>query len=146
MKIQAKDCHQGGLFQMEPEPGTVEVNNLATGWRYTGLASGSGRLCISNGRISAYDSPELATMLGFTAQQARWRVASGAESASSSARTRSRAAAARSAAGDRALLGSRTAPKIEPTRSGWPDSNRRILPPPKRALYQAELHPDRSGA
>jgi hypothetical protein len=35
MKIQAKDCPQGGLFQMEPEPGTVEVNTLATGWRYT---------------------------------------------------------------------------------------------------------------
>jgi hypothetical protein len=28
-------------------------------------------------QISAYDSPELATLLGFTAQQARWRVASG---------------------------------------------------------------------
>jgi hypothetical protein len=51
MKIQAKDCPQGGLFQMEPEPGTVEVTNLATGWRYTGVAPGSGRLCISNGRI-----------------------------------------------------------------------------------------------
>jgi hypothetical protein len=23
MKIQAKDCHQGGVFQMEPEPGTT---------------------------------------------------------------------------------------------------------------------------
>jgi hypothetical protein len=77
MKIQAKDCHQGGLFQMEPEPGTVEVNTLATGWRYTGVAAGTGRLCITNGRISAYDSPELATLLGFTAQQARWRVLSG---------------------------------------------------------------------
>jgi hypothetical protein len=77
MKIQAKDCHQGGLFQMEPEPGTVEVNNLAPGWHYTGVAAGSGRLCMTNGRISAYDSPELATLLGFTAQQARWRVASG---------------------------------------------------------------------
>jgi hypothetical protein len=77
MKIQAKDCHQGGLFQMEPEPGTVEVNTLGAGWRYTGVAPGSSRLCISNGRISAYDSPELATLLGFTAQQARWRVAAG---------------------------------------------------------------------
>ena len=77
MKIQAKDCHQGGLFQMEPEPGTVEVNTLGAGWRYMGVAPGSSRLCISNGRISAYDSPELATLMGFTDQQARWRVASG---------------------------------------------------------------------
>ena len=43
----------------------------------TGAAPGSSRPCISNGRFSAYDSPELATLLGFTAQQARWRVASG---------------------------------------------------------------------
>jgi hypothetical protein len=50
---------------------------VAAGWRYTGVASGSSRPCISNGRFSAYDSPELATLLGFTAQQGRWRVASG---------------------------------------------------------------------
>jgi hypothetical protein len=78
MKIQAKDCHQGGLFQMEPEPGTTEVNTLAAGWRYTGRAPGAGdRLCFTNGRIPAYDSPELATLVSFTAQQARWRVAAG---------------------------------------------------------------------
>ena len=77
MKIQAKDCHQGGLFQLEPEPGTVEVNTLGADWHYTGVAPGSSRLCISNGRIAAYDSPELATLQSFTPQQARWLVASG---------------------------------------------------------------------
>jgi hypothetical protein len=77
MKIQAKDCHQGGLFQMEPQPGTTEVNTLGTGWHYTGRAPGSSRLCISNGRISAYDSPELASLISFTAQQARWNVQAG---------------------------------------------------------------------
>jgi hypothetical protein len=77
MKIQAKDCHQGGIFQLEPEPGTVEVNTLAQGWHYTGQVQPSGRLCMTNGRISAYDSPELATLLSFTAQQARWSVGAG---------------------------------------------------------------------
>src|SRR3712207_9471140 len=34
MKIQAKDCPQGGLFQMEPEPGTRERNTLGPGFTY----------------------------------------------------------------------------------------------------------------
>lgn len=39
MKIQAKDCDQGGVFQMEPEPSTTEVNRLAPGFRYCYQAS-----------------------------------------------------------------------------------------------------------
>jgi hypothetical protein len=35
MKIQAKDCPQGGLFQMEPEPGTRERNTLGSDFSYT---------------------------------------------------------------------------------------------------------------
>ena len=62
MKIQAKDCAQGGLFQMEPEPSTVEVNTLGPDYRYL-QQTPEGRLCITHvdGLFSAYDSPELAT-------------------------------------------------------------------------------------
>jgi hypothetical protein len=77
MKIQAKDCQQGGLFQMEPEPGTTETNTLGPGFRYTQQPPGEERLCFTNGRFSGYDSPELATLVSNTATTARWRVQSG---------------------------------------------------------------------
>jgi hypothetical protein len=77
MKIQAKDCHQGGIFQLENEPGTTQTNTLAAGWHYTSQPPGQTRLCITNGKISAYDSPEAATLVSHTATTAVWRVAAG---------------------------------------------------------------------
>jgi len=78
MKIQAKDCAQGGLFQMEPEPGTTEVNTLGPDYRFT-KQQPDGKLCITHvdGLFSAYDSPELATLASHTATQSTWRVDSG---------------------------------------------------------------------
>jgi hypothetical protein len=77
MKIQAKDCQQGGLFQMEPEPGTTETNTLGPEFRYTQQPPGEERLCFTNGRFSGYDSPELATLVSFTDRTATWDVQSG---------------------------------------------------------------------
>jgi hypothetical protein len=77
MKIQAKDCQQGGLFQMEPEPGTTETNTLGPGLRYTQQPPGEERLCFTNGRFSGYDSPELATLVSNTASTATWDVQAG---------------------------------------------------------------------
>ena len=77
MKVQAKNCQQGGLFQMEAEPGTTYMHELATGFHYTRQPAGQTRLCFTNGRFTGYDSPELATLTSFTANQAFWRVASG---------------------------------------------------------------------
>ncbi|HEX8103709.1 MAG TPA: hypothetical protein VF533_13920, partial [Solirubrobacteraceae bacterium] len=77
MKIQAKNCHQGGLFQMEAEPGTTYAHTLGAQFHYTAQPAGETRLCFTNGRFSGYDSPELATLTSFTATQAFWRVASG---------------------------------------------------------------------
>jgi hypothetical protein len=78
MKIQAKDCAQGGIFQMEPEPGTVEVNTLGPDYRYTQVGP-EGRLCGTHvgGLFSFYDSPELATLVSNTPTQATWDVQSG---------------------------------------------------------------------
>jgi hypothetical protein len=53
MKIQAKDCHHGGLFQMEPELGTSETNTLGADFIYTGQPPGESRLCFTNGRSAA---------------------------------------------------------------------------------------------
>jgi hypothetical protein len=77
MKIQAKDCQQGGLFQMEPEPGTRERNTLGPDFTYTSQPPGQERLCFTNGRVPGYDSPELATLRSHTDRVATWRVASG---------------------------------------------------------------------
>jgi hypothetical protein len=77
MKIQAKDCQQGGLFQMEPEPGTRERNTLGPDFTYTFQPPGQERLCFTNDRFSGYDSPELATLVSHTDKVATWRVASG---------------------------------------------------------------------
>lgn len=79
MKIQAKNCAQGGLFQMEPEPGTTMVHTLAAGFRYDGYGP-EGRLCITNDAFSAYDSPQAATALSPVdglGTQSSWAVASG---------------------------------------------------------------------
>jgi hypothetical protein len=77
MKIQAKDCQQGGLFQMEPEPGITETNTLGPDFHYTQQPPGEERLCFTNGRFSGYDSPELATLLSNTASTAVWDVQAG---------------------------------------------------------------------
>jgi len=79
MKIQAKNCVQGGLFQMEPEPGTRERNTLGDDFVYTNQPPGEQRLCFTNGRVPGYDSPELATLVSRSADNktATWRVAAG---------------------------------------------------------------------
>ena len=77
MKIQAKDCQQGGLFQMESEPGTPETNTLGADFTYTGQPPGQERLCFTNGQFSGYDSPELATLVSNTNKVATWNVQSG---------------------------------------------------------------------
>lgn len=77
MKIQAKDCQQGGLFQMEPEPGTRERNTLGPDFTYTSQPPGEERLCFTNGNFAGYDSPEFANLLSHTEKVATWRVASG---------------------------------------------------------------------
>jgi hypothetical protein len=77
IKIQAKDCVQGGLFQMEPEPGLRERNTLGDAFRYTVQPPGEERLCFTNDLFPGYDSPELATLVSNTAKVATWRVATG---------------------------------------------------------------------
>jgi hypothetical protein len=77
MKIQAKDCAQGGLFQMEAEPGTTENNVLGPDFHYTVVPAGQTRLCFTNGKFTGYDSPEAATLVSHTTSKALWSVRSG---------------------------------------------------------------------
>jgi hypothetical protein len=77
IKIQAKDCAQGGLFQMEPQPSITETNTLGDTFAYTRVPAGQTRLCFTNGKFVGYDSPELATLVSRTRSIAQWRVQSG---------------------------------------------------------------------
>ena len=79
MKIQARDCHQGGVFQMEPEPGTTFTHTLGVP-SYTNVSPlAANRLCwrTPQGGWSGYDSPELAVLDAFTAKTSNWTVQSG---------------------------------------------------------------------
>lgn len=79
LKVQAKDCQQGGIFQHEPEPGLVYEHVLGAGFRYNG-PPGDGSLCFTNGTFPGYDSPEVATRLTPQNGQgttSRWRVEAG---------------------------------------------------------------------
>ena len=77
MKIQAKDSQQGGLFQMEPEPGTMESDTLGPDFTYTSQPPSEERLCFTNGRFAGCDSPELASLVSNKEKVATWQVASG---------------------------------------------------------------------
>jgi hypothetical protein len=77
MKIQAKDCDQGGLFQMEPEPTTTETNTLAAGFKYCFQASPISRRFFTNGIVLGYDSPQDATFVSGNNTTAVWSVQDG---------------------------------------------------------------------
>lgn len=69
MKVQAKDCNQGGIFQMEPESDDVAAivfeHELAPGFSYFDPNSATARTFFRNGTAAGsllgYESPELAT-------------------------------------------------------------------------------------
>lgn len=78
LKIQAKDCQEGGLFQHEPEPGLSYEHVLGAGFTYEpGTPGQDGPLCFTNGILPGYDSPELATLVSSTATTATWSVPAG---------------------------------------------------------------------
>jgi len=79
MKIQAKDCAQGGIFQMEPEAtqNVVITHTLATGM-FNFVNPFTGKVNFGNGTIfRGKDSPQVATRLSQTATQTVWSVAPG---------------------------------------------------------------------
>lgn len=72
MSIQTKDHTQGGIFQMEPEPATEFLHELADGFHY--FFDDRGRVILTNDpaddheltchRVLARESPQQATLLG----------------------------------------------------------------------------------
>jgi len=77
MKIQAKDCDNGGTFQMETDRPGQETNKLAQGINYCLQDSVSGKLFFTNGPLLGYDSPQLATLVNWTSDKATWSLEAG---------------------------------------------------------------------
>src|SRR4051794_33199453 len=79
MKIQAKDCAQGGIFQMEPEaPAAVTITHTLAAGMFYFVNPFTQKVNLGNGTIfRAKDSPQVATRLSQTDTQTVWSVASG---------------------------------------------------------------------
>ncbi len=75
MKIQAKDCSTGGMFQMEAEPGQTYVHVLGAGFTY--FEDDLGRTLATNGLITVRESPQLATLVSRTDTTSTWAVDAG---------------------------------------------------------------------
>jgi hypothetical protein len=74
LKVQAKDCDNGGAFQLESDSAGQQTNQLATGISYCLLDSVSGRLFFTSGPLLGYDSPQLAKNLTWSSNQSTWAV------------------------------------------------------------------------
>ncbi len=82
MKIQAKDCAQGGIFQMEPEiepaQNVTVTHTLAPGMFFFKNPYANGKINFGNGTMfRGKDSPQVATLMLQTEAQSVWSVASG---------------------------------------------------------------------
>jgi hypothetical protein len=75
IKVTAKDCPQGGIFQMEPQPGTTVVHQLAAGYTY--YTDALGRTLFTNGVVIGRESPQLASLVSRTDSSSTWSVQAG---------------------------------------------------------------------
>jgi hypothetical protein len=77
MKIQAKDCTQGGLFQMEPSRTITYLHQLAPGFGY--FFDALGRLLFTNRVFVGRESPQTATLVDVSADGtvSQWLVQAG---------------------------------------------------------------------
>jgi hypothetical protein len=76
MKVQAKDCSQGGLFQLESDIGTVTYTHvLDAAFHY--FTDAAGRTLFTNGKVIGRESPQLAKLISRTARTSQWSVSAG---------------------------------------------------------------------
>ncbi len=77
MKLQLKDCAQGGIFQMEPDQTTVVTHALAANVFYFNNPL-TGKINFGNGaNVIGKDSPQVATKLAQYGNGAVWRIEAG---------------------------------------------------------------------
>jgi hypothetical protein len=77
MKLQFKDCAQGGIFQMEPGQPTTVTHKLAPGSFYF-TNPNTGKINFGNGAdVRGKDSPQVATKLAQYGDGSVWQVEAG---------------------------------------------------------------------
>jgi hypothetical protein len=74
LKVQAKDCDNGGTFQLESGTAGQQTNDLANGINYCLLDSLGGKLFFTNGPLLGYDSPQLAKNSNWSSINSTWAV------------------------------------------------------------------------
>src|SRR5262249_49576788 len=67
LKIQAKDCDNGGAFQLESDSAGQQTNVLADGINYCLLDSLNGQLFFTHRPLLGYDNPQLTHNLALSA-------------------------------------------------------------------------------
>jgi hypothetical protein len=76
MKVQAKDCSQGGIFQLESDIGQVTYTHvLDPAFHY--FTDSLGRTLFTNGKVIGRESPQLAKLISRTIRTSRWQVDAG---------------------------------------------------------------------
>jgi hypothetical protein len=75
LKIQAKDCSTGGLFQMEPYHTTLIHHQLADGFHY--FDDNLGRTLFTDGVTIGRESPQSAALVSRTLTASLWQVQGG---------------------------------------------------------------------
>jgi hypothetical protein len=75
MKIQAKDCSTGGLFQMEPDRPALIHHELADGFHY--FNDNLGRTLFTDGVTIGRESPQFASFVSRTVTESLWQVQGG---------------------------------------------------------------------
>ena len=77
MKLQLKDCAQGGIFQLEPDQQTVVTHTLAPNVFYFNNPL-TGKINFGNGAdVIGKDSPQVATKLAQYGNGSVWRIEAG---------------------------------------------------------------------
>ena len=77
MKLQLKDCAQGGIFQLEPDQQTVVTHTLAPNVFYFNNPL-TGKINFGNGaNVIGKDSPQVATKLAQYGNASVWQVEAG---------------------------------------------------------------------
>jgi hypothetical protein len=76
MKVQAKDCTQGGVFQLESDVGSIRMAHvLDPAFHY--FTDSMGRTLFTNGKVIGRESPQLARLISRTSRTSQWQVDAG---------------------------------------------------------------------
>ncbi len=72
MKVDAKDCTQGDIFELESDFPIKMTHVLDPAFRY--YKDSTGRLMLTNGKVRGREHPELANLISNTTKTSQWQV------------------------------------------------------------------------